>query len=150
MFQVKYSPYHLQTIHMDGKEDRMADSEKITINMSAVDLGKVDVLVQEGLYSNRTDFIRTAIRTALDKHNVEIQQSMTRHNFAIGILVYDRDDLEKYRKQGAKLAVNIIGMLNINSNVTPELAREVVESVQVRGIFQASEDVKKALADRMK
>ena len=128
----------------------MSETEKITINMSAVDLGKVDLLVQEGLYSNRTDFIRTAIRNTLDKHNVEIQQSVIRHAFGIGMFHYDRSDFEKVKASGKKLVISIIGMLDLSNNITPELADEVVESVQVRGIFQASEDVKKILADRMK
>ena len=128
----------------------MPETEKITINMSAVDLGKVDLLVQEGLYSNRTDFIRTAIRNTLDKHNVEIQQSVIRHAFGIGMFHYDRSDFEKVKASGKKLVISIIGMLDLSNNITPELADEVVESVQVRGIFQASEDVKKILADRMK
>jgi Arc/MetJ-type ribon-helix-helix transcriptional regulator len=128
----------------------MPDTEKITINMSAVDLGKVDLLVQEGLYSNRTDFIRTAIRNGLDKHNVEIQQSVVRHAFGIGMFHYDRSDFEKIKASGKKLVISIIGMLDLSYNITPELADEVVESVQVRGIFQASEEVKKILADRMK
>ena len=128
----------------------MPDTEKITINMSAVDLGKVDLLVQEGLYSNRTDFIRTAIRNGLDKHNVEIQQSIIRHAFGIGMFHYSRADFEKIKDSGKRLSISIIGMLDLSYNITPELADEVVESVQVRGIFQASEEVKKILADRMK
>ncbi len=128
----------------------MSDTEKITINMSAVDLGKVDLLVQEGVYSNRTDFIRTAIRNGLDKHNEEIQQSVVRHAFGIGMFHYDQSEFEKIKTSGKKLVISIIGMLDLSYNITPELADEVVESVQVRGIFQASEEVKKILADRMK
>ncbi len=128
----------------------MPETEKITINMSAVDLGKVDLLVQEGLYSNRTDFIRTAIRNGLDKHQLEIQQSVTRHAFVIGMLIYDRAELEKVIKSGKKLAINIIGMLNLSSNISPELADDAIELVQVRGIFQASQAVKAKLADRIK
>jgi Arc/MetJ-type ribon-helix-helix transcriptional regulator len=128
----------------------MPETEKITINMSAVDLGKVDLLVQEGLYSNRTDFIRTAIRNQLDRHNLEIQQSVTRHSYVIGVLAYDQADLEKLRLKGERLKLNVIGFLHLASDITPELAGEVIESVQCRGIFQASEAVKAALADRMK
>ena len=128
----------------------MSETEKITINMNAVDLGKVDLLVQEGLYSNRTDFIRTAIRNTLDKHSVEIQQSVVRHAFGIGMFHYDRNDFEKTKASGKKLVVSILGMLDLSNSITPELADEVVESIQVRGIFQASEEVKKILADRMK
>ena len=126
----------------------MADTEKITINMSAVDLGKVDLLVQEGLYSNRTDFIRTAIRSQLDKHNLEIQQSVTRNSYVIGVLVYDSSDLEKRKLKGEKIKMTIVGLLHLANDVSPELAREVIESIQVRGIFQASDQVKAALADR--
>jgi len=128
----------------------MADTEKITINMSAVDLGKVDLLVQEGLYSNRTDFIRTAIRSQLDKHNLEIQQSVTRNSYVIGVLAYDSSDLEKRKLKGEKIKMTIVGLLHLSDDITPELAREVIESIQVRGIFQASDQVKTALADRIK
>jgi len=128
----------------------MPDSEKITINMSAVDLGKIDLLVQEGLYSNRTDFIRTAIRNLADKHILEIQQSVTRNAYVIGALVYDSAELEKRRAKGEKIKMTIIGFLHLANDISPELAREVVESIQVRGIFHASEEVKAALADRTK
>jgi Arc/MetJ-type ribon-helix-helix transcriptional regulator len=128
----------------------MPDTEKITINMSAVDLGKIDLLVQEGLYSNRTDFIRTAIRSQLEKHTFEIQQSVTRHSFVIGVLSYDRSDLEKRKAKGEKLIIAIMGMLHLQADISPELAAEVIESIRVRGMFVASEAVKSALADRMK
>lgn len=128
----------------------MADTEKITINMSAVDLGKVDLLVQEGLYSNRTDFIRTAIRSQLEKHTTEVQQTIARHEYGIGVFSYDRADLEKVKADGRKLKLTIVGLLNLASDIPPALASEVITSVQVRGIFQASADVKAALADRTK
>lgn len=128
----------------------MPESEKITINMNVVDLGKVDTLVQEGVYSNRTDFIRTAIRNLLDKHSLEIQQTVSRNSFAIGILVYDRSDLEKVRARGEKLNFNIIGMLSLDKDIPVDLADDVIESVQVRGVFNASEPVKAVLSDRMK
>ena len=128
----------------------MADTEKITINMSAVDLGKVDLLVQEGMYSNRTDFIRTAIRVQLDKHNLEIQQSVTRNSYVIGVLVFSRSDLEKYKLKGEKVKWTVVGLLNLANDITPELALDVIESIQVRGIFQASAEVKAVLADRIK
>jgi Arc/MetJ-type ribon-helix-helix transcriptional regulator len=128
----------------------MPDTEKITINMSAVDLGKIDLLVQESLYSNRTDFIRTAIRNLLDKHNLEIQQSVVRNSYMIGALIYDKSDLEKFRSKGKKIKMTIVGFLYLANNISPELARQVIESIQVRGIFHASDEVKAALADRMK
>ena len=126
----------------------MPDTEKITINMPAVDLGKIDLLVQEGLYSNRTDFIRTAIRAQLDKHAVEIQQSVTRHSYVIGVLVYNRADFEKLKLKNEKLKLAIVGLLNLHSDIPPELANEVIGSIQVRGIFIASEALKAAIADR--
>ena len=128
----------------------MPDTEKITINMSAVDLGKIDLLVQEGLYSNRTDFIRTAIRSQLEKHSFEIQQSVTRHSFVIGVLSYDRSDLEKRKEKGEKMTIAIMGLLHLHDDISAELAAEVIESIRVRGVFMASEAVKTALAERMK
>ncbi len=128
----------------------MSDTEKITINMSAVDLGKVDLLVNEGLYSNRTDFIRTAIRSQLEKHTFEIQQSVTRHSSVIGVLSYSRVDLEKRKQKGKKMSFSVIGMLILQNDIPPELAAEVIEEINVRGIFNASPEVKAALADRIK
>lgn len=128
----------------------MSDTEKITINMSAVDLGKVDTLVNEGLYSNRTDFIRTAIRSQLEKHSFEIQQSVTRHSSVIGVLSYSRADLEKRKQKGKKLALSVIGMLHLQDDIPPELAAEVIEEIQVRGMFKASDEVKAALVSKMK
>jgi Arc/MetJ-type ribon-helix-helix transcriptional regulator len=125
------------------------DTEKITINMSPVDLGKIDLLVQEGLYSNRTDFIRTAIRNQLDSHNLVIQQSVIRHAFAIGVIAYHRADLEKLKSKGEKLEARVIGVLRIADDITPELASEIFESITIYGILQASEAVKEALSSRM-
>ena len=125
-------------------------AKKITINRSAVDLGKIDLLVQEGLYSNRTDFIRTAIRNLLDKHNLEIQQSVARHSYAIGVLSYDRSDLEKRKGKGEKIKIAILGMLHLHVDISADRAGEVSESVKVLGIFIASDEVKAVLDDRMK
>jgi Arc/MetJ-type ribon-helix-helix transcriptional regulator len=127
----------------------MPDTEKITINMPAVDLGKIDLLVQEGLYSNRTDFIRTAIRAQLEKHTFEIQQSVNRHSYAIGVLTYNARDLEKYRQKSEKLDIAIVGLLHFQNDITPELAADVVGHIQVRGIFIASEATKAAISDRI-
>lgn len=128
----------------------MAETEKITINMSAVDLGKIDLMVQEGSYSNRTDFIRTAIRSQLEKHTFEIQQTITRNSYVIGVLTYDQDDLEQKKVKGEKVNIRVLGLLHLASDISPNLAREVIESIQVRGIFQASDKVKTALIDRTK
>jgi Arc/MetJ-type ribon-helix-helix transcriptional regulator len=137
---------------MDGiqKEKPMADSEKITINMSAVDLGKVDLLVQEGLYANRTDFIRTAIRSQLERHNLEVQQSVARHSYGIGVFEYDLKDFERLKASGKRIKFTVVGVLHIAHDVPPDLAAEVIETIQVRGVFNASEAVKAALADRMR
>jgi len=128
----------------------MPDTEKITINMSAVDLGKIDLLVQEGLYSNRTDFIRTAIRSQSEKHNVEIQQSVARHAYVIGVLSYDRSDLERIMKKGERMTISVLGLLHLHDDITAEMAALAIESIRVRGVFIASEDVRAILKDRMR
>jgi len=126
----------------------MSETEKITINLGSVDLGKIDLLVEEGLYHNRTDFIRTAIRNLLDKHQDVVKQATTRRSFVIGVLIYDSNDLEKARRKGEKLDMNVIGSIILANDIDPELARQTIERVQIRGIFKASDAVKEALADR--
>lgn len=118
------------------------DSEKITINMGAVDLGKVDLLVDEGFYSNRTDFIRTAIRNQLDRHEGEMTATITRKAITVGALHLNRKDLEAARAQGEKLALSVVGLLSIADDVTAELARETITSVTVHGMFRADKAVK--------
>lgn len=127
----------------------MADSEKMTINVSAVDLGKIDLLVQEGLYANRSDFIRTALRGQLEKHSLEVQQSVARNTFAIGVLAYDRKDLEKIQAKNEKMDIHIVGLLNLAKDIPVDLAKNVIRSIKVRGVFNASEEIKNALSDRM-
>lgn len=126
----------------------MNDSEKITINLGAVDLGKVDLLVQEGIYSNRSDFIRSAIRAQIEKHNFEVQQSVARHSFVVGALRYDRRALERLSADGKRVRITVIGLLALSKDVPADLARDVIESVKVRGMFRASPALKAALADR--
>ena len=127
----------------------MPDTEKITVNLPAVDLGKIDLLVQEGLYSNRTDFIRTAIRSQLEKNSFEIQQTVMRHSFVIGVISYNRADFEKRKEKNDKLKLSIVGMLHLQDDISPELAKEVVEYIRLRGIFLASDEVKAAISDRI-
>lgn len=128
----------------------MADTEKITINMSVVDLGKVDLLVEEGFYSNRTDFIRTAIRNQLNQHDSELKQSVVRKSMAIGVVSYGRKDLERALAAGEKLAASVVGLLVFDEDISPELAKATIESVKVLGVLQANKAVKEAIADRIK
>src|SRR4030042_4874886 len=103
----------------------MPETEKITINMPAVDLGKIDLLVQEGLYSNRTDFIRTAIRSQVEKHSLEVQQFVARHSYGIGVFGYTRADFERLQQRGEKIKFNIVGVLNLAQDIPSELAAAV-------------------------
>ena len=124
-------------------------TEKITINMSAVDLGKVDLLVEEGFYSNRTDFIRSAIRHQLDRHEDAVSASVVRREIVIGVLSHDKRGLEKCRAEGKKLQIRTLGVMAIADDVSPELALATIESIKVLGIFRAPDAVKAALADRI-
>ena len=126
------------------------DSEKITINLGYVDLGQVDLMVQEGFYSNRTDFIRTAIRNQLERHADVVKQSTVRKSLDLGLRNYSRDDLESVRRAGEVLHINVLGLATIAQDVTPELARATIASVSVLGALHATPAVKAALADRTK
>lgn len=128
----------------------MADTEKITMNMSVVDLGQIDLLVKEGFYSSRTDFIRTAIRNLLSTHSAVVKESVTRQAFVMGVLLYNKSDLEERRLKGVRLNIKIIGMFLLDPEVTPELALATIDSVEVHGVFRASDAVKKALGNRIK
>jgi Arc/MetJ-type ribon-helix-helix transcriptional regulator len=128
---------------------KVADSEKITINLGYVDLGHIDLLVQEGFYSNRTDFIRTAIRNQLDRHTDAVRQSVARHQLDLGLRRYSRDDLEAVKTAGETLHVQVLGLAVIAPDVSPELARATIGSIHVLGALHASPAVKAALGDRI-
>jgi Arc/MetJ-type ribon-helix-helix transcriptional regulator len=124
------------------------DTEKITINLGYVDLGHIDLLVQDGFYSNRTDFIRTAIRNQIERHAEAAKQSVTRRNLDLGLRHYGREDLEAAQAAGQTLHIRVLGLASIAADVSPELARATIASVSVLGALQASPAVKAALADR--
>jgi Arc/MetJ-type ribon-helix-helix transcriptional regulator len=127
---------------------RGADSEKITINLGFVDLGQIDLMVRDGFYANRTDFIRTAIRNQLDRHAEVVRQSVARKTLVLGLCHYTRLDLEAARDRGEMLHINVLGLATIASDVTAELARAAIGSITVLGALHASAEVRGALADR--
>ena len=129
---------------------RAPDSEKITINVGFVDLGQIDLLVQEAFYANRSDFIRTAIRTQLQSHADVVKQTVLRKSMALGLRHYARADLEAAVAAGERLQIHVLGLATVAPDVSGELAAAAIESVQVLGTFQASAEVKAALADRMR
>ena len=129
--------------------DKAGDSEKITINVGFVDLGHIDLLVREGFYSNRTDFIRTAIRNQLASHADAVKQSIVRHTLELGLRRFGRQELEAARAKGETLHVQVLGLATIDDDVTPELALATIESITVLGALHASKEVKAALSDRI-
>jgi Arc/MetJ-type ribon-helix-helix transcriptional regulator len=126
------------------------DSEKITINLGYVDLGHVDLLVQDGFYSNRTDFIRTAIRNQIERHAEAAKQSVARKSLDLGLRHFSRADLEAAQAAGQRLDIRVLGLASIAADVTAELAKATIASISVLGALQASAAVKAALADRMR
>ena len=125
-------------------------TEKITINLGLVDLGQIDLLVQEGFYSNRTDFIRTAIRTQLSTHADVVKHTVARKTLVLGVQYYTRQDLETIRAAGETLQIRVLGLASIADDVSPELALATINSIEVLGAFRASAAVKAALAGRIK
>jgi Arc/MetJ-type ribon-helix-helix transcriptional regulator len=127
---------------------KIPETEKITINLGYVDLGRVDLMVQEGFYSNRTDFIRTAIRNQLERHADVVKQSTARNSLDLGLRNYTREHLEQAQRAGEMLHINVLGLATIAQDVTPELARATIASVSVLGALHATPAVKAALSDR--
>ena len=129
---------------------RISESEKLTINLGYVDLGQIDLLVQEGFYSNRTDFIRTAIRNQLSSHAEVVKQTVARKTLVLGLQHYTRQDLEAVRRTGGKLQIRVLGLVSFAEDISPELALAVIDDIAVLGTFRASEAVKQALSGRIR
>lgn len=120
----------------------MSETEKITINLGAVDLGQIDLLVEQGFYTNRTDLIRTGIRNQIHVHASEIKQLTSQKSFIIGIQILTKTILESHVQQGHKLNLKVVGMLTVETGVSVDLFRRAVESVKVYGIIKADNDIK--------
>ena len=128
---------------------KISETEKITINLGLIDLGQIDLLVQEGFYSNRTDLIRTAIRNQLSTHAEIVKQTVARKSLVLGLQHYSRADLEALQAAGQRLQIQVLGLASIATDVSPELAMAVIESIVVLGALHASSAVKAALAARI-
>jgi Arc/MetJ-type ribon-helix-helix transcriptional regulator len=123
-------------------------SEKITVNVGLVDLGQIDLLVSEGFFANRTDFIRTAIRRQLESRSDALDRTVARRDLVLGIEHYSREDLEQLRDAGRTVEVRVLGLASIADDVSPELALATIARVEVLGAFRAPRAVKAALASR--
>jgi Arc/MetJ-type ribon-helix-helix transcriptional regulator len=126
-----------------------SESEKITINLGFVDLGHIDLLVQEGFYSNRSDFIRTAIRNLLDRHSDTVKQSVVRHRLELGLRRYTREDLEAVKAAGETLHIQVLGLASIADDVSPQLALRTITSIHVLGALHISPKLRAALSGRI-
>jgi Arc/MetJ-type ribon-helix-helix transcriptional regulator len=129
--------------------DRTSETEKITINLGYVDLGHVDLLVQQGFYANRSDVIRTAIRKLVDGHQEAVRQVVVRDRLDLGLRHYGRAELEAVRSAGERLRIQVLGLVTLGDDVSVDLARDSIESIRVLGALHARPELKAALADRM-
>lgn len=128
---------------------RAGETEKMTVNVGVVDLGQVDLLVQEGFYSNRSDLVRTALRNQLALHADTLKQTVARRTLTVGLQHYSRADLESTVAAGQRLQIQVVGLARLADDVSPELALAAIESVTVLGAFQASPAVRRALSGRI-
>ena len=133
----------------DAPKLRVPENEKVTINLGYVDLGHIDLLVAEGFYSNRTDFIRTAIRNQLAAQQEAVRQVITRKALVLGLQRFGRAELEAVRRAGEALDIRVLGLAVIEADVSADLASATIASLTVLGALQASAEVKSALRGRM-
>ncbi len=137
-----------RTVLMGVSMAEVDRSEKITINIGPVDLGQIDLLVDEGFYANRTDFIRTAIRRQLETRSVVVDTTVARRTLTLGTQFYGRRELEQIRAAGRMVDLRVLGLATLAEDVSPELALATIASVEVLGAFRAPRAVKEALAPR--
>lgn len=127
----------------------MEQTEKVTFNLSPVDLGKMDLLVSHGFYANRTDFVRTAVRRLLELHENQVERFADAHSSTVGIVWIDRQELEELVKTGARRKYTIVGLAIIPQDVDADLADAAIESLRVYGVLRAPQAVRERLEDRI-
>ncbi|MCL6443001.1 MAG: CopG family transcriptional regulator [Alicyclobacillus sp.] len=126
----------------------MADLEKVTVNLGVVDLGQIDLLIEQGFYSNRTDFIKTAVRNQLVVHGDQVRETITKRQFSMGITHYGRRELERALSDGKRLNLKVIGMLVLGDDISPDLADQAIDTVEIYGVVIASRAIKRILSTK--
>ena len=139
----------MRTSQIAEPKSRVGETEKMTINLGVVDLGQIDLLVQEGFYSNRSDLVRTAVRNQIAIHSDTLKQTVARRALTLGLQHWSRTELERLKTAGEQVHIQVVGLARIADDVTPALARATVASVSVLGAFHAPAAVRRALADRI-
>ncbi|MBB4826516.1 Arc/MetJ-type ribon-helix-helix transcriptional regulator [Sporosarcina luteola] len=142
----KNKTVNISDVDLGRGKGQTVESEKITINMNVVDLGKIDLLVDQGFYSNRTDFIRTSIRNQLSTHAVEVQEIVVRKSYVVGVMRLSREDLMELEENHTRIDIKVVGLLMLDNDIDVELAKRTIASVQVNGVWKASAELKTALS----
>lgn len=125
------------------------EPEKMTVNVTPVDLGRIDVLVSQGYYTSRSDFVRTAIRRLLSSQEDAVSETVIRERFNVGVHVLTAGDLRQRVDEGERLQLRVVGLVLFGPGVTADLADRAVESIAVRGAIRGPRDVLDRLADRI-
>ena len=124
------------------------ETEKVCINLPAAELGKIDVLVAEGLFASRTDLIRSGIRSILDVHDDAVRR-VARTEARIGYQLLMRSELEAARNSRQKLTLFVVGVLRIQGSVTPDLADATIDRIRIFGTVRGPAEVLTRLEDRI-
>ncbi|MCW2571345.1 MAG: hypothetical protein JWO88_1403 [Frankiales bacterium] len=124
------------------------ETEKVCVNLSASELGTIDVLVAQGLYTSRSDLIRAGVRAVTEQHEPAFRRA-TEHATCLGVMMLGRRDLEHTLREGKRLKIFVVGILRLDSSITPDLADEAIEHIQVLGTMRAPAPVLKRLEDRI-
>lgn len=146
---MEYPSEQTATMNIVNIKQKLPETEKVTVNLGLVDLAQMDLLIEEGFYTNRTDFVRTAIRNQLERHGEDIRQTVVRKRFVVGLQRYTKAELERSVAAGERLEIHVLGLASIDDDVAPELANAAIASLWVLGAFVASNAVKAVLADRI-
>lgn len=134
---------------MGRKERAGPPDEKVTINLGPIDLGRIDLLVEEGFYGSRTDLIRSAVRKLLDGHKEQIDDVVVRNSYAVGVVHWSRAVLEEFRQRNERATIKVVGVLRLGRDMPPDLADEVIESIRVLGHLSASPELRKRLEPKI-
>lgn len=118
------------------------NTEKLTININHVDLGKIDLLVDNGFYTNRTDFIRNAIRESLSKHGDYVEKLIEKSSSFIGVIKLSNQDLLRYEEKKEKHNIKVIGLLVIDQNIDFELLKKTVSTIKAKGTIIADKKIR--------
>ena len=117
-------------------------SEKVSVNINTSTLSSIDLLIDHGYYSNRSDFINQALREGIQKHQKTLDRIIdakteangeSPNQWFIGVYGLEKREIDAAKSRGITMEIKGYGVLVIDAENDEEDLYPVIRSIKVKG-----------------